>query len=307
MTAYERHKLLLNLSYLKSSLDIPQPSEPLDLAEVAIQNELKALQRSNDHLRKQAASLQSRNEELEAYAHTIAHDLKNPLAIIIASCDVTAYVTDLRPEELQDFLQQIRSTAYEMNTIIDNLLIPAEVRKVEAPVEPLNMARVVKNVQRRLSRMIKEYQGRITFPKTWPAASGYAPWIEEVWANYLSNALKYGGPSPRVEMGASIQPDGMVCFWTRDHGPGLTPEAQALLFAPFTQLGQLHESGHGLGLSIVRRIIDKLGGQAGVESQAGKGSLFYFTLPASQSFTESAPERGETVFRSDARLVSEQI
>jgi signal transduction histidine kinase len=71
----------------------------------------------------------------------------------------------------------------------------------------------------------------------------------------------------------------MVRFWVRDNGAGLTKEQQAGLFTQFAQLYVIWGEGHGLGLSIVQRIIDKLGGQVGVESQAGQGSTFYFTLP----------------------------
>jgi signal transduction histidine kinase len=120
----------------------------------------------------------------------------------------------------------------------------------------------------------------------WPKALGYAPWIEEVWVNYLSNAIKYGGRPPRVELGAAVQAGGStpptVRFWSQDDGPGLTPEEQARLFVPFTRLAQGKAKGHGLGLSIVRRIVEKLGGEVGVESEGvpGQGSLFFFTLPA---------------------------
>jgi signal transduction histidine kinase len=70
-----------------------------------------------------------------------------------------------------------------------------------------------------------------------------------------------------------------VRFWVRDHGSGLTAEEQAHLFTPFTRLSQVGTKGHGLGLSIVRRIVEKLGGAVGVESTVGEGSLFWFTLP----------------------------
>ena len=95
----------------------------------------------------------------------------------------------------------------------------------------------------------------------------------------MSNALKYGGQPPRVELGATEQEDGTVRFWVRDNGHGLTPEEQARLFTPFTRLDQVSAKGHGLGLSIVRRIVEKMGGQVGVESQVGQGSTFVFTLP----------------------------
>jgi signal transduction histidine kinase len=77
-----------------------------------------------------------------------------------------------------------------------------------------------------------------------------------------------------------VQPDGMVRFWVQDNGPGLTAEEQAALFQPFTRLDKVRARGHGLGLSIVRRIVEKLGGQVGVDCPAGGGCAFRFTLPA---------------------------
>jgi signal transduction histidine kinase len=131
--------------------------------------------------------------------------------------------------------------------------------------------------------MIMERQAQLDLPPSWPNAIGYAPWLEEVWANYISNALRHGGQPPRVELGASTQPDGMVRFWTRDNGPGLPPHEQARLFAPFNQTCSIDATGQGLGLSIVHCIVEKLGGQVGVESEVGKGSQFFFTLPADVS------------------------
>jgi len=238
------------------------------------------LERMGERLREDAANLQARNEDLDAYAHSVAHNLKNPLAVLVTTSEVITNVTDLTRKELREFTQQIRNTAYEMNSIIDNLLLLAEVRKTEAPLEPVDMDSVVTRVRERLSYMIKQHKAQINIPPAWPAAIGYAPWLEEVWANYLSNAIKYGGQPPHVELGAALQPDGMIRFWTRDDGIGLPGEDQARLFAPFTRVGQVHKPGHGLGLSIVLHIIEKLGGQVGVESEPGKGSLFYFTLPA---------------------------
>jgi two-component system sensor histidine kinase/response regulator len=287
---HEKLKLLPEQFTLRSGLVVPQPFESLGSSEAVLRNELKALQRSNDLLKEQSASLQSRNEELEAYAHTIAHDLKNPLAIIISSCDLIRYIPDLTPQEIKEFIQQVSSTAYEVNNTIDNLLLLSEVRKVDIPVEKLDMAGIVAGIHKRMSSMVKEYQGRIISPKTWPVAIGYAPWIEEVWVNYISNGLKYGGQSPLIELGASTQPDGMIRFWISDSGPGFSNEAQAHLFDPNNQFGQIQKMGQGLGLSIVRRIIEKLGGQVGVESEEGKGSLFYFSLPGSPAMMESIPE-----------------
>jgi two-component system sensor histidine kinase/response regulator len=82
-----------------------------------------------------------------------------------------------------------------------------------------------------------------------------------------------------VQLGAEVQADGMIRFWVRDNGPGIPEDAQTKLFVEFSRLDAVRAEGHGLGLSIVRRIIERLGGRVGVESQSGEGSLFYFTLP----------------------------
>ncbi len=280
ITPYEQHKLILEMFNKEPGLYVPELSEVLEVLDRAVQNELKSLQRANERLRGQLASLQTRNDELEAYAHTVAHNLKNPLAVIITSCNLITDVTDLTPKEQREFSRQITSAANEMDSIIDNLLLLSEVSKEETPREAVDMTQVVDHIHRRLSTMVKETHGRISLPKTWPAAIGYAPWIEEVWAIYISNALKYGGQPPRVVLGSTTQSNGMIRFWARDNGPGMTPETRALLFTPFTQLSQVRRAGHGLGLSIARRIVEKLGGQVGVESDPGQGSLFYFTLPA---------------------------
>jgi signal transduction histidine kinase len=172
-----------------------------------------------------------------------------------------------------------------MSEIIDGLLLLAGVRKMDVKMEPLDMPSIVAEAQRNLASMTAEYQAEMVVPDTWPAALGYGPWVEEVWVNYISNAIKYGGRPPRVELGAEAQPDGMVRFWVWDNGSGLMPEVRARLFVPFTQLSHLHGKGHGLGLSIVQRIVDRLGGHVGVESASvpGRGSVFSFTLPGVDS------------------------
>ena len=183
-------------------------------------------------------------------------------------------------------LGQIKSTAYEMKNIIRSLLLFAEVSKAEAPRGAVQMEQVLANVQARLSYMIREQQAQLILPEAWPDAVGYGPWIEEVWANFLSNAIKYGGQPPRVEFGASTSSDGMLRFWTRDNGPGIPSEERTALFTRGNPLRRLSEVGDGLGLPIVHNIVEKLGGEVGVESEVGSGSLFFFTLPAAASYSE---------------------
>jgi len=235
-------------------------------------------------LRQRTTELEVRNEELDAFAHTVAHDLKAPLSLIIGFAEVLEQdYAELPDEEVGQYLCGMAQNGRKMSNIIDELLLLAAVRKVAVDMESLDMASMLTEAQQQLAFMIEEYQAEIVLPDTWPVALGYAPWVEAVWVNYISNAIKYGGQPPRVEAGATVQADGRVCFWVQDNGPGIPPEAQARLFTPFTRLdhenGKGYANGHGLGLSIARRIVEKMGGQVGVESEVGHGSVFSFTLP----------------------------
>ena len=289
MRSYQERPPLLDFLYRKPGGSLPDLTEDAGILEDILQDAFDDLRRSTFQLRQQVSALQVRNKELEEYAHMVAHDLQEPLSILVLTSNVITDIPDLTSEELKEYLQQIGLTASEMKRIITSLLLFAEVSRAQAPLEPVQMKRVVANAQDRLSYMINEQQAQIILPEAWPEAIGYEPWLEEVWTNYLSNAIKYGGRPLRVELGASARPDGMFRFWTRDNGPGIAPEVRKRLFTPYHQIGRLKgNTGHGLGLSIVLSIVEKLGGQVGVESELGKGSLFFFTLPAGLSSAEQS-------------------
>jgi two-component system, sensor histidine kinase and response regulator len=238
-------------------------------------------------LRRTQKSLQEQIAELDAFAHTVAHDLKGPLGPIVGYAEALEdNYAALSSTEVHKGLQAIARNGRKMGSIISELLLLAGVHRMEVEMTPLDMASIVAEAQQRLAETIKTFQAEISVPNlsAWPVALGYAPWVEEVWVNYLSNAIKFGGtPSaaPRLELGATSQGDGTIRFWVHDNGQGLCPPAQAQLFTAFTRL-ETRVRGHGLGLSIVKRIVEKLGGQVEVESEGipGRGSTFSFTLPA---------------------------
>ena len=226
------------------------------------------------------ASLRASNIELDAFARTVAHDLKSPLSVLQGYADylIQSFADGPDPEP-HDLLTRMLKVSHKMGSIIDELLLLASIRKEDIQKKPLDMNLVLNRTLERLSAMIDNYQATIITPDTWPQALGYAPWVEEVWINYLSNGIKYGGEPPVLELGAGPHSDGMLRFWVKDNGTGLTPDDQQILFTEFARLNEVRAKGHGLGLSIVLRIVSKLGGQVGVESQVGEGSTFYFTLP----------------------------
>ncbi|MBN2004480.1 MAG: GAF domain-containing protein [Anaerolineae bacterium] len=244
--------------------------------------------------------LQTHNEELDAFAHTTAHDLQNLLGRIVGFAEALQQThRDLPAEEIYRYLNIISTNGRKMSIILDALLLLAKVRQEDVKTHPLNMDDIIHEALARLADMIGEHKAEVQTATGWPTAHGYAPWVEEVWVNYVSNAIKYGGQReancpPQVELGfspagsslfngSSISPSEVV-FWVRDHGVGLTAEEQARLFIPFERLNRTHKEGHGLGLSITKRIVEKLRGKVGVQSQPGEGSLFWFTLPTREEF-----------------------
>ncbi|MBN1137283.1 MAG: HAMP domain-containing histidine kinase [Anaerolineae bacterium] len=259
-------------------------------ANEALQCEIRERERVERLLRERTAELEARNQELDAFARTVAHDLKSPLALLVNLGELAALCLDDHDfDGMRESVTRMVRTGHKLASIVEALLLLATTRQQgEIEIVPLDMAEIVRGARARLEAMIKKHRAEVICPQEWPSAMGHGPWVEAVWTNYLSNAIRYGQPGhngarPQVTLGADHQVtyrDGvpMVRFWVRDDGPGLAPEEQARLFAEFQQLGNGH--GHGLGLSIVRRITDRLGSEVGVESAPGQGSLFYFSLPA---------------------------
>lgn len=259
-------------------------TKPFQLAEVIARVETHmTIQQLQESLRHKVKDLEQANAELDAYARTVAHDLKNPLSNMVLSMDlIKRYLKD-DVSKVEQIVDRSMDSSYKMIGIIETLLLLAGVRKKTVKVHTVNTRLAVSEAKARLRSLLHKHEGEIILPQEWPSAQGYQPWIEEVWANYLSNGIKYGGRPFRLELGAYQQDDGMVRFWVRDNGQGISDEQASTLFDEFTRLNHDNQQGHGLGLSIVHRIITKLGGQVGVDSLVGEGSTFYFTLPQDNS------------------------
>lgn len=225
--------------------------------------------------------------ELDAFAHTAAHDLKSPLGVITGYIGLLEGGWNTLPQDRADlYLHTIAAYSRKMALIVDDLLLLARTRSAEdLPLMPMDARSVARASIERLETQIAETQADIQFAgEAWPLVVGYVPWIEEVWANYISNAIKYGGTPPQVTIGCDRLPSPqearpMIRFWVRDNGAGLTDEQQARLFKQFTRLEPTRATGTGLGLTIARRIVERLNSAVGVISAPGQGSTFTFTLP----------------------------
>jgi signal transduction histidine kinase len=211
-----------------------QLEELVEARTAALRAEIVERQHAQESLSERTIELEKRNEELDAYAHTVAHDLKAPLASVIGFSDLLEKRSDhISMDKVTKYCSIIAQNGRKVAAIVDALLLLASVRKLEdIPKENIDLPGIVQDIQHRLGNAVAESQAEIILPDSWPAVIGYQPWVEEILVNYISNAIKYGGKPPRVEVGAKKLSDGHAYLWVRDNGRGLTPEEQARLFTP---------------------------------------------------------------------------
>lgn len=240
--------------------------------------------RLQTELQRRNAELTAKNSELDAFMHTVAHNLKNPIGQVQGMAEALNEAVN-HPERLmalsKRLLPLLTQSADRMFSTVEALMLLASIDQRNLPelLKPVDVRQAAVDTAAFFAPEIEQRDARVEIqPAPWPLAAGYLPWIEEIWKNYLSNALKYGGQPPKIELGARTL-NGQVEYWIEDNGAGLTPQEQGSLFVPFTRLKKKHTEGHGLGLSIVQRITHHLNGEAGVESEPGASSRFYFRLP----------------------------
>ncbi|MCG8422149.1 MAG: HAMP domain-containing histidine kinase [Proteobacteria bacterium] len=224
---------------------------------------------------------QAASQELDDIAHWVAHDLRTPLTSVMGFTQILlADWAELPASEIDSLLGTIDQSSMKMAQILDELLVIVRLRKGGVERTALDMEEIVAQAQLRLANAIRRCEGRIETAASWPAAAGYRPWIEAVWSTLIRSGLDHGGRPPSLTLGATEQGDGLIGFWLRDNGPGLSDDTRAQLFAPLQYSGGTHNQGHGFGFALARQIVEALGGELSIESVPGQGNTYYFTLPA---------------------------
>jgi signal transduction histidine kinase len=235
-------------------------------------------------MNKSAAELAERNNDLNRYTDTVAHDLKTPLAAILNYAEMIKllYGASLTPE-VSTYIGSISDSANVMKDMITHLLWIARLENPEESVYAVNMEQVIQSALRRLDYAINSRGVSIVIetPSHFPPVLGHEVWLEEIVANLLSNAVKYIGennPNPTIIIRSS-RIGTHIRYEIEDNGIGISAEDQARLFHDFTRLYKVQAEGLGLGLAIVHRMVTRMSGDIGIVSEVGRGSLFWFALP----------------------------
>lgn len=221
--------------------------------------------------------------DLDAFSHTVAHDLKDLLGGIYTSSETLGnYIKEQDFELVNEISQLIKNSALQSINVTNELLKLATAGYQDIEVAPVDMQTVFEHATDQLKDMISERNASIRTTENWEAVKAYSPWLIEVWVNYLGNAIKYGGNPPEIIIGCNALPDGNIKYWIQDNGDGIAPKHHSTLFEKHSRFHQGKALGYGLGLSIVKRIIEKMNGSVGVEStgEKGKGATFFFILPS---------------------------
>lgn len=269
------------IGYVGVGLDIHEQKITEEKLEELVEKRTEELQRSNNELKRS-------NQNLEEFAHAASHDLKEPVRKI-------HFFTQQLKEQLGKYVNEIENRSFQrienaterMRNLIDDLLLYSHASQKPHEKELIDLNQKVQRVIEDLELDIHEKKAVITVGKL-PKIKGYRRQIQQLFQNLLSNALKYSKADvpPYIDITASelIEYDKLYYMISvKDNGIGFEQEYEEKIFQMFSRLHGRHEySGTGVGLSIVKKVIENHNGFIRVVSEPGAGSTFKIFLPADQ-------------------------
>jgi len=219
--------------------------------------------------------------ELERFTYTVSHDLRSPLVTIKGFLGMLK--DDLeknRPEKVQSDIERIDGATKKMNELLSDLLELSRIGRVTNPPEEIDTLQLIKDAIESVDAHIRSANVTLKVQAAFPNIHGDPTRLREVFENLLDNATKYIGDQahPIIEIG-TLQVEGELIFFVKDNGMGIEPQYHDKVFGLFEKLNPTIE-GTGIGLSLIKRIVETHGGRMWVESEGlGKGSTFCFTIP----------------------------
>jgi len=269
--------------------EVPSAFSPVDITALqtmadqianAIENARLFTERAN-----LVSELEGRNAELERFTYTVSHDLKSPLVTIRG---FLGYLhQDVKANDMMRFerdLSRIANAADRMQSLLNDLLELSRIGRIVNPPEDISFEKITRETIELIAGAIDETHAMVKVQENLPFIRGDRVRLIEVIQNLISNAIKFMGdqPEPRVEIGTTgFDADGKVILFVRDNGIGIDPQYHERVFGLFNRLNPDIE-GTGIGLTLVKRIIEVHDGRVWVESQLGTGATFFFTLPIAE-------------------------
>lgn len=230
--------------------------------------------RSEEEIRK-------KNEELEAFVYMVSHDLKNPVVSIQGFCSsILKNQRDELNEKTLFYLQRVQANASLMASLLEDLVELSRIGRIEDKKTEISVQEVIKSVWAGVSTSLATQDVEFVCPENLPQVVYPEKRLYQIFSNLLSNAVKFKSENkiPQVEIGYQENKDNYT-FFVRDNGIGIEQKYHNKIFDVFSQLRETESEGTGMGLAIVKKIVEANLGKVWVESQKGAGSTFYFTIP----------------------------
>ena len=268
------------LDYIQKPIKLTTALPVLERA-IAVRQLRIEKKRLEENVRERTEELKIANRELEAFSYSVSHDLRAPLRAVSAFTQalLSEHVGTLNAEG-QRLLQNVNAGAAHMDRLITDLLRLSQLNRQELHRQPVRFAELIERI---IEDMAAERAGRdieflvADFP-TWQVDPGL---LQQVFVNLISNAVKFTRERPRarIEIGYRMNGTTLVCF-VKDNGVGFNMKYMNKLFGVFQRLHSADQfEGTGVGLSIVRRIVERHGGTVWVDGAQDQGATFYFSLP----------------------------
>ena len=252
------------------------------------------LKRTNEALDRHAQNLARSNADLEQFAYVASHDLQEPLRMISSYSGLLSQrYKDKLDTDAADFLGYITDGASRMQRLIQDLLAYSRAGSEDSDLVLVDCEEVLARVGSNLGLTIQESNAEVSHDPL-PSVHGDFMQLCRLFQNLIGNAVKFRGDQPpQIHVGVESQGDHWL-FSVRDNGIGISPHYKERIFTIFQRLHTKEEYPvTGIGLAICKKIVEKHGGNIYVESETGKGSTFYFTLPRKQTALVSAVKSDE--------------
>jgi signal transduction histidine kinase len=248
----------------------------------AMDDELALLRAEVESLRAKVRLLEEANQALEAFGYSVAHDLRAPLRTVHgfarALDEDYAHVLD---DAGRDCLRRIMAGSARMDILIRDLLAYSRLSRMELEPDAVDLSAIVEEAVAQYRDAIAAAGGSVTVTSPLPTVKGHRSVVLQMVDNLLSNAVKFVPPGgrPIIAIHGDVR-DGSGRLWVSDRGIGIEPANHERIFAVFERLHSVEEyPGTGIGLAIVKKGTERLGGTVGVESELGRGSRFWLSLP----------------------------
>jgi PAS domain S-box-containing protein len=230
---------------------------------------------------RKSREIEARNKELDDFTYVVSHDLKEPLISVEGYAKMIHHEFHQQLDESgREYLQAVMDSCLHMKRLIDDLLLLSRISKLTEKRTTVELAPLITDVLEELRFSIRERKAVIIVQEELADVFAVDTHLRIVFRNLIANALKFcDKPVPRIEIGSTVEPD-VTTLFVRDNGIGIEPTHFEKIFLIFQRLHRKDEyEGVGAGLTIVRKIIESHGGKIWVESTAGQGSTFFFTIP----------------------------